>query len=80
MESLQLGGRGLMKKPDKSKRKGRMPAEGNKRQFLTTMDPDVIKGVKLAAIEEDTTASMILETAAKEWLERRKSKARKREQ
>jgi len=63
-----------MKKPTKPKLKGRKPAEGDKRQFLTTMDPDVIKAVKLAAIEEDTSASVILETAAKEWLERRKSK------
>lgn len=59
-----------MKKPAKSK-KGRKPPEGHKRQFLTTMDPEVIKGVKLAAIEDDTTASVVLETAAREWLERR---------
>jgi hypothetical protein len=61
-----------MKKPTKPTPKGRKPAEGEKRQFLTTMDPDVIKAVKLAAIEEDTTASAILERAAKEWLERRR--------
>jgi hypothetical protein len=66
-----------MKKPTKPKPKGRKPAEGDKRQFLTTMDPDVIKSIKLAAIEEETSASVILETAAKEWLERRSSKAKK---
>jgi hypothetical protein len=38
------------------------------------MDPDVIKSIKLAAIEEDTSASVILEMAAKEWLARRKAK------
>jgi hypothetical protein len=65
-----------MKKPTK-KPKGRKPAEGDKRQFLTTMDPDVIKSIKLAAIEDETSASVVLETAAKEWLERRKSKAKK---
>ena len=66
-----------MKKPIKPKRKGRKPAEGDKRQFLTTMDPEVIKSIKLAAIEEETSGSLILETAAREWLERRSSKAKK---
>jgi hypothetical protein len=66
----------LMKKPEKPKRKGRKPAEGasDKRQFLTTMDPDVIKAIKMAAIEEDMSGSEVLEEAAKQWLERRKSK------
>jgi hypothetical protein len=72
-----LGGSDLMKKTEKPKSKGRKPAEGDRRQFLTTMDPEVIKGVKLAAIEDDTTASMVLETAAREWLERRGWKAKK---
>jgi hypothetical protein len=63
-----------MKKPTKSKAKGRKPPEGDKRQFLTTMDPEVIKSIKLAAIEDDTTASLILEKAATEFLERRKKK------
>jgi hypothetical protein len=58
-------------------RKGRKPAEGEKRQFLATMDPEVIKPVKLAAFEDETSASEILEEAATEWLERRKSKAKK---
>jgi hypothetical protein len=38
------------------------------------VDPEVIKAVKLAAIEEATSSSVILEKAASEWLERRKSK------
>jgi hypothetical protein len=76
-KSGKLGGPVLMKKPIKPKRKGRKPAEGDKRQFLTTMDPEVIKSIKLAAIEEETSGSLILETAAKEWLERRNSKAKK---
>jgi hypothetical protein len=65
-----------MKEPKRTSRKGRKPAEGasDKRQFLTTMDPAVIKAIKLAAIEADKSASEILETAAKEWIERRKSK------
>jgi hypothetical protein len=39
------------------------------------MDPEVIKSIKLAAIEEETSASLILERAAKEWLERRNKKS-----
>lgn len=65
-----------MKEPKKPLRKGRKPPDGNKRQFLATMDPDVIKAVKLAAIEDETSASEILEAGAKMWLERRKSKAK----
>ena len=55
-------------------RKGRKPAEGDKRQFLLTMDPEIIKNIKLAAIEDDTSASEAMEEAAKQWLERRKKK------
>jgi hypothetical protein len=38
------------------------------------MDPTVIRDIKVAAASLDTTASQVLETAAKEWLERRKLK------
>jgi hypothetical protein len=38
------------------------------------MSADVIKAIKQAALEDETTASEILEAAAKEWLERRKKK------
>lgn len=63
-----------MKDPKKLLRKGRKPAEGDKRQFLATMDPEVIKAVKLAAIEDETSASEILEEAAAQWLAKRKKK------
>jgi hypothetical protein len=43
-----------------------------KRYFLATMDADLIKEMKQAAIAEDTSASECLEIAAREWLERRK--------
>ena len=57
------------------KRKGRKPAGGGaKRQFLATMDPDVIKAVKTAAIQTDVSASEILEEAARAWLKQWKSK------
>jgi hypothetical protein len=66
-----------MTEPKKTRLKGRKPAEGVKRQFLTTMDPEVIKAIKTAAIEDDTTASELMEEAAVQWLERRKIKAKK---
>jgi hypothetical protein len=53
--------------------KGRKPPEGDKRQLLLSMDAEVIKSIKLAAVEDDTTASATMEEAAKQWLERRKS-------
>ncbi|MEH2582583.1 hypothetical protein V1281_004478 [Nitrobacteraceae bacterium AZCC 2161] len=41
------------------------------------MDPEVIKNIKLAAIEDDTSASEAMEEAARLWLKRRASKAKK---
>jgi len=51
-------------------KRGRKPPDGEKRQFLSSMDPEVIRAIKVAAVELDKTASQVLETAAKEWLER----------
>jgi hypothetical protein len=50
--------------------RGRKPPEGIKKQFLTSMDPDVIRLIKAAAALRDKTASLVLEEAAKEWLDR----------
>jgi hypothetical protein len=50
--------------------RGRKPPAGEKKQFLTTMDPDVIRRIKAAAALRDKTASLVLEEAAKEWLDR----------
>jgi hypothetical protein len=66
-----------MTEPKKTRLKGRKPAEGDKRQFLVSMGPETIKAIKTAAIEDDTTASELMEEAANQWLERRKSKAKK---
>jgi hypothetical protein len=63
-----------MTEPKKTRLKGRKPPEGDKRQFLVTMGPETIK---TAAIEDDTTASELMEEAANQWLERRKSKPKK---
>jgi hypothetical protein len=65
-----------MAEQKKPLRRGRKPADGDKRKFLATMDPEIIKALKLAAIEDDTTASEALEVAAAQWLERR-AKAKK---
>jgi len=62
------------KKPAKAPRK--QPV-GDRRQFLTTMSADVIRAVKLAALEDDLNAWQIMEEAAKEWLARRKKAKRK---
>jgi hypothetical protein len=55
---------------DKKPARGRKPPEGEKKQFLTSMDPDVIRRIKAAAALRDLTASFVLEEAAKDWLER----------
>jgi hypothetical protein len=57
-----------------STRRGRKPPQGEKRQFLTTMDPDVIRAIKQVALDLDRTASDLMEEAAKQWLERHKRK------
>jgi hypothetical protein len=62
---------------EQKKPRGRKPADGDKRKFLATMDPEIIKALKLAAIEDDTSASEALEAAAAQWLERRASKAKR---
>ncbi|OKO83225.1 hypothetical protein [Bradyrhizobium sp. AS23.2] len=50
------------------------PATGGKRNFFASMSAEVVKALKLAAVEDDTTASEILEQAARDWLEKRKAK------
>jgi hypothetical protein len=53
---------------------GVLATQGNKRQFLTTMDPDVIRASKQKALDLDRTASDVMEEAARDWLERHKHK------
>ena len=57
-----------------SPRRGRKPPPGDKRQFLTTINPEVIRAIKQAALDMDRTASDLMEEAAKLWLERHKHK------
>jgi hypothetical protein len=57
----------------KAQKRGRRTAVGDRRQFLTMMSPEIIKLIKLAALESDRAAWDIMEEAAVQWLERRKS-------
>ena len=54
----------------KSATRGRKPPAGEKRQFLTSMDPDIVRRIKAAAALRDKTASMLLEDISREWLEK----------
>jgi len=56
---MQRAGRVMADK--KLATRGRKPPEGEKRQFLTSLDPDVIRRVKAAAALRDTTASLVME-------------------
>lgn len=62
---------------DKPVKKSKAPAGQEKRNFFATLSADVIKSIKRAAVDEETTASEILDQAAREWLERRKHKTSK---
>jgi hypothetical protein len=62
----------MAEKKKEPKRLKRLPI-GDRRQFLMMMSPDLIKLIKLAAIEDDKSAGAVMEDAAKQWLERRKS-------
>jgi hypothetical protein len=61
----------------KASLKGRRPPSGEKRQFLISMDPAVVRAIKVAALEDDMTASAIMEEAAKAWLMQRAEAPRK---
>jgi hypothetical protein len=67
----KLGGEMAQAKKKAGKDKGSPAA---KRNFFATMSAEVIKAIKRAALEDDTTASEILEEAANQWLDRRKQK------
>lgn len=61
----------MVGKSTKKKRPGRKAAAGERREFLVHLDPRLIKGLKLAALkgEVEVTASEVLETALREWLD-----------
>jgi hypothetical protein len=65
-----IHGSGLMAEKKTAGKPGRKPPSGAKKQFLTSMDPEIIRRIKSAAALRDKTASLVLEEAAKEWLDR----------
>jgi hypothetical protein len=59
-------------KPKKKPVKTRARAPAGKRQVLIIMDEDVIKSVKVAAVEDDIKMSHAVEEAVRDWLNKRK--------
>ncbi len=49
----------------------RKPRRDGRKQLLVYVLPDVIKNVKRAALDDESTASAITEAALQDWLERR---------
>lgn len=58
-----------------TKRKKRTPI-GDRIQFLAMMSPEIVKAIKLAAVEDERAAWDVMEEAATEWLKRRTAKRR----
>ena len=61
-------------KPKRVAQKGRDRAPKGKKQMLVIIDQDVIKAVKLAAVEDETKVSHIVEQELRGWLEKRKDR------
>jgi len=57
-------------KSTKKRKSGRKVAADDRREFLVHLDPALIKSLKLAALKTEVTASSVLETALREWLNR----------
>lgn len=57
-----------------SQRAGRARAPVGKKQALLIIDADLIKQIKLAAVEDEKKMSHIFEQAAREWLAKRKTR------
>ncbi|WGD53222.1 hypothetical protein QA641_04660 [Bradyrhizobium sp. CB1650] len=60
-----------MAKPKEGTTASRVRDDG-RRQLLIYMDPEVIKELKHAALEDDKPAYVVAELAIREWLKRRK--------
>lgn len=58
--------------PKKRPVKARARAPVGKRQVLIIMDQEVIKSVKVAAVEDDIKMSHAVERAVRDWLSKRK--------
>ena len=62
----------MSSQPKKRLVKARARAPVGKRQVLIIMDQDVIKSVKVAAVEDDIKMSHAVEKAVRDWLSKRK--------
>jgi hypothetical protein len=62
----------MSSQPKKKPVKARARAPVGKRQVLIIMDQDVIKSVKVAAVEDDIKMSHAVEEAVRDWLAKRK--------
>ena len=56
----------------KKRKSGRKAVE--RREFLVHLEPGLIKGLKLEALQAEVTASSLLEAALQEWLDRGKTR------
>jgi hypothetical protein len=52
----------------------RARAPNGKKQMLVIMDQDLIKHLKIAALQDDRKMSHAVEEAVREWLARRKTR------
>jgi hypothetical protein len=64
---------GMVEKKKPPKRRPKYAVD-DRRQFLTMMSPKIIKAIKLAALDRNEPAWVIMEEAVEEWLERHKAK------
>jgi hypothetical protein len=64
----------MQSKPKKRRAKTRARAPEGKRQVLIIMNNDVVKLVKVAAVEDDVKLSHAVEEAVRDWLDKRKRK------
>jgi hypothetical protein len=62
----------MLSKPKKKRAKTRARAPEGKRQVLIIMNKDVVKLVKVAAVEDDIKMSHAVEQAVRDWLNKRK--------
>jgi hypothetical protein len=62
----------MSSQPKKKPVNARARAPAGKRQVLIIMDEEVIKSVKVAAVEDDIKMSHAVEEAVRDWLDKRK--------
>ena len=59
---------------EKNASTGRARAPKGKKQMLVIMDEDLIKDVKMAALQDDLKMSHAVEEAVRDWLAKRKTR------